>query len=124
MRVLVIEDDATSQELLKLRLQALNCEVVVAETADDGLAYAAESQPDLIITDLKLDGMLNQGVRLVDMLRSDPRTSHIPLIVHSIFVAHPSDMPEALPKADGYLLKPFKFQDLKNVLDAVKAPLA
>lgn len=124
MRVLVIEDDATSQELLKLRLEALDCDVVLAETAEDGLALASSAEPDLIITDLKLDGLLNKGVTVVDTLRADPKTSHIPLIVHSIFVSHPADMPEALPKADGYLLKPFKFQDLKSVLDAVKAPAA
>lgn len=123
MRVLVIEDDATSQELLKLRLEALDCEVMVSKTAAEGLDLAVSAKPDLIITDLKLDGMLTQGVSVVDTLRSDPATAGIPLIVHSIFVAHPADMPEALPKADGYLLKPFKFQDLKDILASVQAPL-
>lgn len=123
MRVLVIEDDPTSQELLQLRLEALDCEVLVAETAEAGLQLAAEAHPELIITDLKLDGMLTKGVTVIDSLRSNPATAHIPLVVHSIFVAHPADMPEALPKADGYLLKPFKFQDLQSLLASIRPPL-
>lgn len=121
MNVLLIEDDAANIELMTLRLEALECRVEVAKTAQAGLEAAQSGHPDLILVDLKLDHDPNAGVELVKALRNLPATAQIPVVIHSIFVAHPADAPEALPLAQGYLPKPFRFLDLKNMVEEFRA---
>lgn len=117
VKILLIEDDFSNIELMRLRLDALACEVEVATNAADGMAMAVAGQPDLVLIDLKLDHDVHAGVELVKSLRANPVTAALPLVIHSVFVSHPADAPEALPLAQGYLPKPFRFLDLKNLVD-------
>lgn len=121
MRVLIVEDDAMNIELLALRLGALECEVLVAKTAEEGRELASTRAPELILVDLKLENDVQNGMQLVKWLHEAPETKGIPVIVHSVFVSHPSDAPEALPLADGYLPKPFQFLELKGLVESVRA---
>ena len=54
-------------------------------------------------------------------LRADDRTTHIPVFIHSIFVARRGDLPEAEALADGFLLKPFKLDDLRQIIQGFMA---
>jgi CheY-like chemotaxis protein len=121
VRILLIEDDHANIELMRLRLEALECQVDVATTAAAGLAMAIEGQPDLVLVDLKLEHDANAGIELVKALHANPATKALPLVIHSIFVSHPADAPEALPLAQGYLPKPFRFLDLKKMVDEFRA---
>ena len=120
MKVLVIEDDEASIELLTLRLEALGCEVAAARDPVAGLALAEASRPDLMIVDLKMDHDPATGIRLIGRLKADPRFAGVPLAVHSVFVAHPGEAPAALPEVEGYLPKPFKLADLRALIDRVR----
>ena len=117
MKVLVIEDDPANQELLRLRLEALNCRVSLARTAADGLRMATTMAPELIFLDLRLEHDLLAGVGLLTALRADAATAEVPVVVHSVFVNDPSDLPEGLPAAQAHLSKPFKFQELKAIVE-------
>jgi DNA-binding response OmpR family regulator len=58
--VLVVEDDKSISDLLKIHLEDLNCEVIQAYDGEDGLKHALNDQYDLIVLDLmlpKLDGL-------------------------------------------------------------------
>ena len=121
MKILLIEDDPSNIELMRLRLEALECAVAVATTANEGMDKAHREQPDLILLDLKLDHDPNAGVDLVKRLQADPETKDIPVVIHSIFVTHPAEATEALPVAKGYLPKPFRFLDLKHMVEEFKA---
>lgn len=101
MRVLVSEDDDASRELLTLRLEALGCEVVAAANAVDGLAAAQVVRPGLMIIDLKMDDDPSAGINLVLAIKEEPKLASVPLVVHSVFVAHPSEAPTALPQVEG-----------------------
>jgi CheY-like chemotaxis protein len=109
---------------MRLRLEALECQVEVATTAAGGLAMAIEVQPDLVLVDLMLEHDANAGIELVKALHANPATKSLPLVIHSIFVSHPADAPEALPLAQGYLPKPFRFLDLKKLVDEFRATAA
>jgi CheY-like chemotaxis protein len=119
MKVLLVEDDEASAELLSLRLEALGCEVTLAHCVDDALLKARTGQASLVITDLKLAHDPSNGIKLVRALKADPATASIKIIVHSIFVTFPSEAPETLPEVDGYLPKPFRFADLKKLLETL-----
>jgi len=120
MKVLVVEDNPHSAELMVLRLATLGCETLVAASADEGYAMAEAEQPDVILLDLKLDGDPERGVALLSRLRGNPATAAIKVVIHSIYVAHPDEMPRLELEADGMLLKPFKFKDLKELIEGFR----
>jgi two-component system alkaline phosphatase synthesis response regulator PhoP len=118
VKVLVIEDEAANVDLLSTRLRKLDCSVLVAQNVEDALRLARDEHPNLILLDLKLGPTLASGVQLLAELRGTPETAHLPVIIHSIYVSRPGDMPEAEALADGHLLKPFKFDDLQKIIAA------
>lgn len=120
MKVLLIEDDPANQELLRLRLEALNCRVLAARTSQDGLKLAASMEPELIFLDMRLEQEQLAGAHVLRTLRADPATEAVPVVIHSIFVNDPTDLPEGLPSANGYLPKPFKFADLKAIVESFR----
>lgn len=122
MKVLVVEDDLYNLELLCTRLSHLDCETLVARTAAAGLELARTDRPALILLDLRLGSDLAGGLDLLTQLREDPQTEHIPVFIHSIFVANRGDLPSAERMASGYLLKPFKFEDLRRIVEAFRVP--
>jgi CheY-like chemotaxis protein len=77
-RILVVEDDASLRDLLRLHLSAAGYEV---QTAADGIAagYAVlKSPPDLIITDVQMPNM--DGFEFVAALKADTSLPPIPVI--------------------------------------------
>jgi CheY-like chemotaxis protein len=121
MKVLIIEDDAANVDLLSTRLRNLDCQVLVAVNVEDAMRLAVDEAPDLILLDLKLGHTLTSGTQLLVDLRSTPETAHIPVIIHSIYLAREGDLPEAEAMANGHLLKPFKFDDLKKIIAGFQA---
>jgi CheY-like chemotaxis protein len=126
MKVLLIDDDAVNLELLRLRLEALNCHVLDAHTSTDGLRLAAAMAPDLIVLDMRLEHERLEGPRVLEALRENPATFGVPVVIHSIFVTDPADLPDGLPRAEGYLPKPFQFAELRALVERFrpKGPLA
>jgi DNA-binding response OmpR family regulator len=121
MKVLVVENDPTAADLVKTRLRNLGCQPLHAANAEEGLQLAITEQPTLVLLDLKLEDTISSGLGLLRDLRAHPETTHIPVFIHSIFVAHKTDVPEAQAMANGYLLKPFKFDDLKAIISGFLA---
>jgi DNA-binding response OmpR family regulator len=120
LKVLVVEDNPTSADLLKTRLKNLGCAALVATTPEEAFELAVAESPTFALLDLKLDDDVRSGVDLLHTLRNDARTADLPVFIHSIFMAHRGDVPEAEAMANGYLLKPFKFDDLRAIVDGFK----
>ncbi|HEY6783050.1 MAG TPA: response regulator [Candidatus Dormibacteraeota bacterium] len=79
VRVLLIEDDVAAAEMYRLRLVADGYLVVIARDGHEGLRLAADEAPDFIYLDLRLPGL--DGFEVLEQLRADPATMHIPVIV-------------------------------------------
>ena len=77
-RVLVVEDDASTRELLSVALHKRGFEVLLAEDGASGLAVAKGERPDLILLDLRLPGM--DGLAVLQALKQEPGTAAIPVI--------------------------------------------
>ena len=117
MKVLVIEDDASTAELLKIRLERLECEVHFADSPEGAMKVALEEKPQLILADLKLDGSVERGLETIRCLREGAITHRIPIILHSIYVEHGDEAPiDDLPVVDGCLPKPFKLRQLVDMI--------
>lgn len=78
-RVLVIDDSPSVRSLLARRLRARGYEVDEAVDGESGVERALASRPDLVVTDLHMKGI--SGVHLCRILRSDPSTAHIPVML-------------------------------------------
>jgi CheY-like chemotaxis protein len=77
-RVLVVEDDASTRELLSVALRKRGFEVLLAEDGASGLALAKKEQPGLVLLDLRLPGM--DGLAVLQALKQEPDTAAIPVI--------------------------------------------
>jgi two-component system KDP operon response regulator KdpE len=99
---LLVEDEAHIRRFVRSALEAENCQVFEAETAQRGLIDASTRKPDLIILDLGLPD--RDGIDFIRDLRS---WSSAPVLVLSAR-SQESDKIAALDAgADDYLVKPF-----------------
>jgi DNA-binding response OmpR family regulator len=79
VKVLLIEDDVAAAEMYRLRLVADGYAVVMAHDGTEGLRLAANESPDFIYLDLRLPGL--DGFEVLDGLRANEATMHIPVII-------------------------------------------
>ena len=114
--ILVIEDDVRFAQILSDLAREMDFDCHLAHNAADGLAYAMHSLPSAIVLDVNLPDFSGLGV--LDQLKRNPATRHIP--VHVVSVADYSQ--EALGRgAVGYALKPVKRDELVHALQRLEA---
>ena len=80
--VVVIDDDPGARELLTVHLQSAGVAVRTAETGAAGVAAVRETLPAAVILDIRLPDM--DGWQLLRLLKDDPTTAPIPVIVVSV----------------------------------------
>jgi two-component system alkaline phosphatase synthesis response regulator PhoP/two-component system response regulator VicR len=78
-KIVVIEDDITFLDLLRVHLASAGHEVLTAEDAALGLRAVIDVGPDLILLDLTVPYL--DGFEMIKALRNDPATKTIPVIV-------------------------------------------
>lgn len=79
-RIVVIEDNNDAARLIQRILTARGkYDVKVANNGAEGLSIIREFRPDLIITDLMMPGV--DGFTVIDTVKSDPKLSHMPIVV-------------------------------------------
>lgn len=117
-RILIVEDNALNQKLLRDVLQVEGYCTVEATTAEDGLALARNEPPALVLMDIHLPQM--DGLSALRALRADPRTATVPVIAVTAS-AMPLERAEIVGAGfDGCFVKPL---DIDQVLDEVRAVL-
>ena len=115
-RVLYVEDNPPNQRLIKQMLGRFpQVDLVVVEEAFRGLYEARVNPPDLILLDLNLPGM--NGYEMLEILRRDQATAHIPIVAVSA-----NAMPHDIEKGEAagfkhYLTKPVEFESLMDTLN-------
>lgn len=107
-RVLIVDDEPDALFLFRLILEGAGHEVLEAAHGVEALALLADSQVDLVFTDLMMPVM--DGRQLIERLRADPRTARIPIVMAS---ANPS----ATAAADATLRKPVPPQRILDVIE-------
>jgi PAS domain S-box-containing protein len=115
-KILYVEDSKPNQRLMKQILgRYAMIDLEVAEEGFRGLYLARTQLPDLILLDINLPGM--SGYETLEVLRSDSRTSSIPVIAISAN-AMKHDIEKGLAAGfDHYLTKPINIHDLLDVID-------
>lgn len=109
-RILVAEDDPDLLKMLEHVMRALG-DVVTAVDGQDALEKArAGPVPDVIVTDLMMPRL--DGFALAKQLKSDPRLTHVPVVMLTAKTG-PRDVIAGINAgARFYVTKPFKTEDL------------
>jgi len=105
--IVIVEDDAQIRRFVRTALEAENCVVFEADTAQRGLIEAGTRKPDLLILDLGLPD--RDGVELLRDLRA---WSQVPVLVLSARAQEEQKIAALDAGADDYLVKPFGVGEL------------
>src|SRR5213080_2289697 len=109
-KILVVDDEPDAVELIDFNLKAASFEVVTAADGNAALKKARSSLPDLIVLDLMLPEV--DGLEVCKMLRRDPATAAIPIVMVTAKAAEIDRVVGLELGADDYLTKPFSPREL------------
>ena len=107
--VLVVEDNAEVRAYVSENLRG-EYQVVEARDGSEGLKIAGEVIPDLIVSDIMMPG--KDGNELCATLKSDEKTSHVPIILLTAKAGKENKVEGLEARADDYLTKPFDAREL------------
>ncbi|NND32347.1 MAG: response regulator [Saprospiraceae bacterium] len=108
-RLLIIEDNWELLQYLR-EIFSNDYRVLVSNSAQAGIEIARREVPDLIISDVLMDEV--SGMELCSILKDDPETSHIPVILLTALSAKEALLEGLKAGADDYLIKPFDPDEL------------
>lgn len=106
-RVLVVDDNVKTAELVKLYLERDGYRVTLSHDGLDAIRLAQETHPDLIVLDLMLPGM--DGLSILRRLRVD---SDVPVILLTAKTTDEDKLAGLQLGADDYVTKPFSPREL------------
>ena len=120
--LLIVEDDLDIAEMLDAYFRVQGYQVLTANWGEDAVRLCNSSHPDLVILDIRLPDL--DGFTVAERLRSNHRTSDIPII----FLTERRERSDRLRglalQAEDYITKPFDIQELRlrvrNALHAAK----
>ena len=115
-RILVVDDEEDISELIRYNLAAAGFAVVLADTGEEAVRIVRKEPFDLVVLDLMLPGI--SGVEVAGMLRVDPKTKNLPIIMLTA-KAEEADIVSGLALADDYITKPFSPKILGARISAV-----
>ena len=110
-RILVVEDDADISKMLKIYFDSQGYEVLVAMRGNDALEICRTKLPNVVVLDIQLPDI--DGYEICRILRSNTRTSYVPII----FLTQKDERSDKIAGlelgADDYITKPFDIEELK-----------
>lgn len=115
--VLVVDDDAEVRDLAGYALR--DCEVRTAASGEEALREVAGRRPDVLILDTVMPGM--PGLRVLELLRADPPTADLPVILLTSGSREPQVDQGFEMGAEECLIKPLRPLELARRVTAVAA---
>jgi CheY-like chemotaxis protein len=118
-KILVVEDDPVSAQMIKTRLCDKGYQVIVAKTGEEGIKIAEQILPNLILMDMVLPGI--HGLDATIQIKKNPLTKNIPIF--ALTIMNSPDFIKACYQ-DGicvFLRKPYDFKDLLSQINRYTA---
>ena len=115
--VLVADDDADIRDLVAFKLEQAGLEVIAVEDGETALEQARAEQPALAVLDISMPGL--SGIDVCRMLRADPATSGMLIIMLTARVQEQDVESGFSAGADDYVTKPFSPRELVSRIQAL-----
>jgi CheY-like chemotaxis protein len=110
-QVLVVDDKASSRELIRTVLESSGYAVSEAADGREALRVAQQVSPDLILLDLQMPAL--DGFGALEQLRADPRFAALPIVALTASAMH-GDREKALAAGfTSYISKPVTLSALR-----------
>ncbi|MEE9316419.1 MAG: response regulator [bacterium] len=109
-KILIVEDDPTTVQLIEFLLKKNNFEVLIAYNGVEALQIAKKEKLDLILMDVMMPKM--DGIEAIEKLKKDENTRDIPIIILSALGQEMDVMRGLQAGASSYIVKPFSPQEL------------
>jgi CheY-like chemotaxis protein len=110
-RILVVEDDVDISKMLRIYFDSQGYEVLIANRGNDALEICRRKLPNVVVLDIQLPDI--DGYEICRSLRSNTRTSYVPII----FLTQKDERSDKIAGlelgADDYITKPFDIEELK-----------
>ncbi|MDX1688671.1 MAG: response regulator [Candidatus Promineifilaceae bacterium] len=116
-KILIVDDDPQLVQLIGYTLYSEGYQTVVAHSGEEALQLVGREQPDLVILDVMMPGM--SGIEVCDILREDPETTNLPIIILSARTQVPHRIEGLQAGADEYLTKPISLKEMVARVDAL-----
>jgi len=114
-KILVVDDDLDTVEIIRLKLEAAGYKVVTARDGYECIAKCQEVEPDLLIIDIMMPKL--SGFKVVKLLKSDKKLAVMPIIMLTARTQEADRQIARDIEADKYMTKPF---DPDEVLKTVE----
>jgi two-component system, OmpR family, phosphate regulon response regulator PhoB len=115
--VLVADDDADIRDLVAFKLEQAGFDVIAVEDGQTALEQARSRQPTLAVLDVSMPGL--SGIDVCRMLRADPATNGILIIMLTARVQEQDVEGGFSAGADDYVTKPFSPRELVSRIQAL-----
>lgn len=122
-KILVVEDDPDMMRILVHTLKGAGYQVIPAYGGEDAIRKVQLHKPDMVFTDLSMPKV--SGVEVIEAIKSDPATAHIPVVAVTAHVWDGIAQSAGQVGCDGYVSKPFTTkQIIQEVYRHLKIPSA
>jgi len=112
--ILIADDSQAVRDILQMSLETLGYSVLVAEDGERAMERIQSANPDLIIADVMMPKV--NGFQICRRVKSDPSTSHTPVILLTARSGQEDVFWGKDCGADEYITKPFRTQDLEQAI--------
>lgn len=113
--VLIVDDDSETRKVVRLALQDEGYKIIEADDGSMALDLAKVRNPDVIVSDVMMENV--NGFMLVELLREDPATEKIPVILIT-GIAQEAGAWESEPNVV-YLQKPISVHELREAVKSM-----
>ena len=109
-KILVVDDDPSILELIRINLEIQRYKVITAEDAIKGIALNNQETPDLIILDIMLPKL--DGYTACQQIRADKKSKNVPILMLTAMSRVDDKIAGFDAGTDDYLTKPFEIGEL------------
>ena len=123
-KILVVDDERDMRIFVSTVVETLGFEAITAEDGMEAIEKVSSNPPALVILDVMMP-KIDDGIQTYRQFRTDPRLSHIPIIMlsaiaektflHSIRMLSPQQGPQ-LPEPEAYMEKPPDANELSRLI--------
>jgi CheY-like chemotaxis protein len=115
--ILIVEDSPDISQVIADALRFADFGTLQAYNAVQGLQFASEHRPDLILMDIQLPDL--DGLSAAETLKQDPVTQRIPIVAMTAYDVVGDQARAISRRCVGYVQKPARPRDLINLISAV-----